>query len=189
MEVRCDIDMCEGCAKHCHVNHKTIETNCQCGFKCQCGKDGFKHKCNSEFVGETCCYQHLYQCETCCSKSESQYICKSCVEECHKNHIVCDCGVLKNFCSCGMHKLPNNFNCHLFKFDEKEFSETKLMQEAGFVCPTCLEFIENEDFLMHSGFTYHKGCLKCCSCKKIIESNYDFKNFYFLKTVLFFFKN
>lgn len=94
----CNIDMCGGCAKHCHLNQKTTKIGLKSGFKCQCGKIGFEDKCTGEFVGETCCYQHLHQCETCCN-NDSEFICKSCAEKCHKDHKVFDCGVMRNFCS------------------------------------------------------------------------------------------
>lgn len=135
----CCIDICEGCAKHCHSNHKSTKIDSKIGLKCQCGKKGFIDKCTCEFVGETCCYQHLYQCETCCQKYDSEYICKSCAEKCHKDHKVVDCGIVKNFCSCGTKKTINKFDCHLLelvKNEENNCSQTKKMQR-WFQCVSC----------------------------------------------------
>ena len=137
----CGIDICEGCANHCHADHNTTFSIGQVGFKCQCGKDGFKGKCSGEFVGETAGYQHLYQCMTCCMKSDTEYICKSCAEKCHKGHQVTDCGILRDFCSCGMHNLPHNFNCHLLKYEvmKKPFSNCSCdnQRQRWFQCISC----------------------------------------------------
>lgn len=135
----CNINCCEGCAKHCHDGHdiKEIDEG-QVGFKCECGKDGFKGKCSGEFIGETPALQHVYQCATCCIKDDTKYICKSCAENCHKDHQVIDCGVQREFCSCGMHKLPYNFNCHLLKFNQVENGcSTDHLKQRWFQCVSC----------------------------------------------------
>lgn len=172
----CNIDMCEGCAKHCHLNQKTTKIGLKSGFKCQCGKIGFEDKCTGEFVGETCCYQHLHQCETCCN-NDSEFICKSCAEKCHKDHKVFDCGVVRNFCSWGMKKMHNKFDCQLLKFDknEKYCSQTEKRQR-WFQCATCgLYGSDNiEQYHCHENHAIlDLGVLdKCCTCK---SWNYLFK--------------
>lgn len=114
----CNIDICEGCAKHCHQGHNVDYVQELSGFTCACGKNGFKDHCSGEYVGESTGYQHLYQCETCCMKSDQEFICKSCAEKCHKGHQIIDCGVQRNFCSCGMKQIPHNFKCRLLDFND-----------------------------------------------------------------------
>lgn len=146
--VECNVDICEGCAKHCHADHRTQEDELRSGFKCECGKDGFKDKCSAEFIGETKCYHHLYQCQTCCMKSDQEYICKSCIEECHKGHQIADCGIVRDFCSCGTHKLPYKFKCHLLKFNDMNppFSDCSggKMKQRWYQCISCGLYASDE---------------------------------------------
>ncbi|OHS96284.1 hypothetical protein TRFO_37557 [Tritrichomonas foetus] len=114
---KCNKDICEGCAKHCHKGHSVTEKGVDCGFKCQCGADGFKGQCSGEFVGNEYCNQHLYQCITCCTKTDNEFICKACADKCHAGHNVIDCGRQRNFCSCGMFKLPYNFKCKILDYE------------------------------------------------------------------------
>lgn len=157
----CNIDICEGCAKHCHRDHDIKLSGEQSGLKCSCGKEGFSGHCTAEFVGECRGYQHLYQCATCCMKSDEEFICKSCAETCHKGHEVTDCGIQQNFCSCGMHRIPHNFRCHLLSFQKMERPYTKCSNESDadnkirqrwFQCVTC-----------GSCGSFDKGVCKACS--------------------------
>lgn len=171
----CSIDICEGCAKHCHSNHKLTKIGPKIGFKCQCGKKGFIDKCTGEFVGETFCYQHLYQCETCCLKSDFEYICKSCAEKCHKYHKIVDCGVVRNICCCGMKKMPNKFDCHLLKFALNEGNCSQIKQrQRWFQCISCglygsedIGFCEACAHVCHNNHAIlDLGVLdKICTCK------------------------
>ena len=134
----CNIDMCEGCAMFCHKYHSSKITfvDYMSPFKCNCGKNGLNGHCSGEFVGEKLCYQHLYRCSTCCTKSDSQYICKSCAEKCHTGHEIVDCGIRKDFCSCGMKKLRK---CKILDFTENpsDFCTKKLIKQRCFQCVNC----------------------------------------------------
>ena len=69
----CNVEICEGCAKHCHKEHSIVEIGIKSCFVCDCGKKHFvneKHKncCSVEFVGEMkyedkpALYQHFFKC-------------------------------------------------------------------------------------------------------------------------------
>lgn len=120
------------------MGHNIKEINSEFCFKCECGEKGFDRKCPGEFVGETSCYQHLYQCKTCVTGMHDIYICKCCAEICHKGHEVVDCGIQKSYCSCGMKKLPQNFKCSLLEFNSNfdGCSCTKQKQRI-FQCTSC----------------------------------------------------
>lgn len=178
---KCNIDICEGCAKHCHKGHKVKEIGKQSGFKCQCGQHGFEDKCSGEFVGETYCYQHLYQCSTCCMTTDKYYICKNCAEKCHKGHAITDCGLQRNFCSCGMQGLPHKFKCHLLQYnnsgslnscsnvDDKEIKQRWFhciscnlygSDDVG-ICEKCAECCHKDHTIIDLGVKE-----KCCCCKR-----------------------
>lgn len=172
--IDCDVDICEGCAKHCHADHSVDFTEYQSCFKCGCGKDGFKNKCSAEFIGKTKARQHMYHCATCCIVDETRFICKKCAEICHKGHQVIDCGVMQEYCSCGMHELPYNFNCHILNFNSfKECSVKKTKQrwfqciQCGLygsndvgVCAKCAEICHDSHNLLDLGVRD-----ECCCCK------------------------
>lgn len=154
----CNIDMCEGCAKYCHRHHSSQihEIGKQSAFKCACGADGFHDHCSGEFVGEEMCYQHLYQCST-CSTNSVEFICKSCAENCHKGHVVVDCGIQKNFCSCGMKNLKNKYHCKLIDFNNNlniDFCSSKSVKQRWFKCIDC----QNDDsgICQHCALTCHE---------------------------------
>ncbi|KAK8897116.1 hypothetical protein M9Y10_015050 [Tritrichomonas musculus] len=147
---KCNKDICEGCAKHCHKGHNVIDAKTESGFKCECGAKGLNGKCSGEFVGQQCCLQHLYQCETCSKHNDLIFICKSCADKCHQNHQIIDCGIQKNFCSCGMKNFSNHFKCKILDFNETEqcsvlsFFDEPAMQR-WFKCISCGIYATDED--------------------------------------------
>lgn len=159
---KCNQNMCEGCAKHCHRGHSVYEVTTESGFKCECGAKGFKGQCTSELLGEECCYQHLYQCINCQLNNDSIFICKSCAEKCHKNHRVIDCGIQKCFCSCGMKRLTLQRKCKLLDFEKADKCSvltywTEPTQQRWFGCLTCNLFRNPEDGIC---FNCAKACHK-----------------------------
>lgn len=150
----CNIEMCEGCAKHCHKNHQTVEVRTDHCFVCGCGKNHFvegpkKRKlCSVQFVGETLvdgqpyCNQHLYQCLDCCPLQDGKFICRGCIESCHQGHNVIDCGVQKGFCNCGLRRLGEKNNCQaLYMVDTPKNQcsnkSNSVSLQRWFQCMTC----------------------------------------------------
>lgn len=192
--IDCDLDMCEGCAKHCHKNHQTEYTQLDHSFVCGCGKDHFKDnrgksRCSVEFVGEMkcgdqpVCYQHLFQCLDCNDKSEGKYICRSCIENCHKGHNVVDCGLVKGYCSCGTYQLDNsNMKCKStyyvpIKQNECSCKSNNYPQlQRWFQCMTCGLYSDDSQGVCYScAHRCHDGHLvldrgvkrRICQCKDI----------------------
>lgn len=149
----CDLEICEGCAKHCHKNHSIVEIGLKKCFVCDCGKNHFvnehnKNKCSVEFVGEMkyedkpTLYQHFFKCLDCCGSSDL-LICKSCAEKCHRYHNVVDCGVRKGFCSCGTNKLKDDHKCKLVYTEKIKENECSCQEkqfpivQRWFQCLTC----------------------------------------------------
>lgn len=155
--INCDVDICEGCAKHCHKDHSVEESIVQSGFKCGCGSEGFKNKCNAEFIGQTVCYQHLYQCDDCCPKNDRIYMCKNCAETCHKGHNVTDCGLTLGYCSCGMKEMGRN-RCRLLDYDTSK------------TC-TCGETKKQRWFQCTCGIYSNKDTGLCEACKTWCHDN------------------
>ncbi|KAK8882221.1 hypothetical protein M9Y10_044862 [Tritrichomonas musculus] len=150
----CNIEMCEGCAKHCHKNHQTVEVRTDHCFVCGCGKNHFvegpkKRKlCSVQFVGETLvdgqpyCNQHLYQCLDCCPFQDGKFICRGCIESCHQGHNVIDCGVQKGFCNCGLRRLGEKNNCQALYMVETPKNQcsnksNSVSLQRWFQCMTC----------------------------------------------------
>lgn len=118
----CNMDICEGCAKHCHKGHNIQEIGPESGFRCACGANGLQNHCISEYIGKIPFPKHLFYCETC-----GVYICKSCCEHCHSGHQVVDCGVFDDMtksCSCGLNEIPK-FECQLVEFLSSDKKCTK----------------------------------------------------------------
>lgn len=101
---KCGMDICEGCAKHCHKGHKITLKNSSFGFVCKCGQKGLGPNCLSKVFGSMKCYQHLYKCAGCYQNDNHGFICKSCIEKCHTGHNAIDYGVQYGCCMCGMEK-------------------------------------------------------------------------------------
>ncbi|KAK8882256.1 hypothetical protein M9Y10_044898 [Tritrichomonas musculus] len=150
----CNIEICEGCAKHCHKDHRIKEIGPKRSFVCECGEKGFFYEnenkiiCNSQFLGEMkvngqpCLYQHLYKCLDCCTRSQEKFICKGCAEKCHKDHRVIDCGAIKGFCSCGLNGIDNCQPCKLTHLPQTNHSECTItigrnLFQRWFQCATC----------------------------------------------------
>lgn len=151
---KCNIEMCEGCAKHCHKGHPTVEVRTDHSFVCGCGQKHFndaknRGHCSIEFVGEMICdekpvcYQHFYQCKDCNSSSDDKFICRGCIENCHKGHNIIDCGIQKGFCSCGTKHLDNNGKCSSSFYVECDANQCSCSKNRSeflqrwFQCMTC----------------------------------------------------
>lgn len=101
---KCNLDICKGCAKHCHKGHNVSSKGVNYGFVCNCGQKGLGPNCLSKIFGTTKCYQHLYKCVTCNENDNRHSICKSCVEKCHNGHNIIDYGIQYDYCDCGCGK-------------------------------------------------------------------------------------
>lgn len=94
----CSVEICEGCVKSCHKDHKVIEIGTKHAFVCGCGKCHFNRRCSVEFVGEMKynelpqVYQHFFWCDDCCcdEKGIKKFICRACAEKCHSSHGIVD---------------------------------------------------------------------------------------------------
>lgn len=151
---RCNLEICEGCAKSCHKGHDLVEVGVKNAFVCGCGQNHFTDKknkkhCSIESVGEMKCgdepvlYQHFFRCLD-CSSDQNMLICRGCAENCHNGHHVVDCGVKKGFCCCGLKKFDQNVvKCKSSWF--VEFDDDKCSCSSGnypvlqrwFQCMTC----------------------------------------------------
>ncbi|OHT04280.1 hypothetical protein TRFO_28271 [Tritrichomonas foetus] len=141
----CGEDVCESCSKVCHSGHNLKALGILRGHSCSCGRKGLQGHCSSEYLGTSCCQQHLYQCNTCCFNDSEKYICSTCKNTCHSGHEVVDCGLVKGFCSCGVKNLPHNFKCKVLDYNHNSQPHqcscltygSDQQRQRWFKCATC----------------------------------------------------
>ena len=182
-----NLGCCENCINKCHKGHDTyfdkISNNCFCDCCDICNCKFIKHYpinniCTRSINDKKYIKQEWYHCITCGHLG----CCKSCIQNCHKNHQIIFKGYSNCFCDC-----PDKFKCQCYNglFDKNLLSIDQfctrslfgksLINQKFFHCKTCnilnsKGFCENCAKICHNGHELiYKGNIKSfCDCSDFI---------------------